>query len=378
MTVWAGCVMGVVFAQQHYTISGSIEGVPDGTVLQLTPMSHEKDQPLGFATVSQGCYTFSGTIAEPICVRLGVKDAYGTDYLMLDDCAISISSSVTKGVAHDGRDSYRWKSKVSNSPLTDSLNVFRAKRNALDSLYYAMRNQYRHLHDRLSVAKGAELEKIRQSDEYGAMEASDGRFMHYTDSVIKQMVVDHRESFWGPLLAVYCFVYFTPEHRALYDQFSDAAKNSFYGRRMHTELWPAGEAGEKIEMFAVKDDSGKSFSFQQLSEGKKYVLIDFWASWCGPCRKEIPNVKRQYALYKDKGFEVVSISIDKNAAAWKKALGEEQLPWPNFLSTEVAAQFHVKAIPAMFLVDAAGTIIAETDDARGEKLSLKLSELFSN
>lgn len=376
MTVWAGCAIGAANAQLQYTITGTIEGVTDGTVLQITPMSHEKDLPLGSSTVSQGRYSFSGTVAEPICVRLGVKDSYGYDYVMLDNRDITISSHVTKSVAHDGRDSYRWKSKVLNSPLTDSLNVFRAKRSALDSLYYAMRSQYRDLHNRLAQAKGDEQAKIRQSDEYKAMEAADSRFIHYTDSVIRQLVLDHRDSFWGPLLAVYCLVYFTPEYRALYNQFSDEAKNSFYGRRMHTELWPAGETGEKIEMFTVKDEAGKAFSFQQLAQGKKYVLIDFWASWCGPCRKEIPNVKRQYALYNDKGFQVVSISIDKNAAAWKKALTEEQLPWPNFLSTEVADQFHVKSIPAMFLVDADGTIIAETDDARGDKLAQKLAELF--
>lgn len=377
MTVWAGCVIGAACAQQHYTITGNIDGVPDGTVLQITPMSHEKDQPLDSATVSQGRYAFSGTVAEPICVRLGVKDAYGTDYVMLDNRVISITSRVTKNVARDGRESYRWQSEVSNSPLTDSLNVFRAKRRSLDSLFQAMRNQYRDLYDRMAQAQGDEREKIRQSDEYKAMEVADGQFMHYTDSVINQMVIDHRDSFWGPLLAVYSLVYFTPQHRELYNQFSDEAKNSFYGRRMHTELWPGGEEGDTIPLFTVSDDEGNAFSFKQLAQGKRHLLIDFWASWCGPCRKEIPNVKRQYELYKDKGFEVVSISIDKNPEAWKKALNEEQLPWPNFRSTEVADLFHVKAIPAMFLVDANGTIIAETDGARGEKLAQKLAELNS-
>ena len=109
------------------------------------------------------------------------------------------------------------------------------------------------------------------------------------------------------------------------------------------------------------------------------MLVDFWASWCGPCRKEIPNVKKQYELYKDKGFEVVSISMDKDEKAWKKALEEEQLPWPNFLDHEgVANLYHVKSIPAMYLLKPDGTIIAEGMDARGEALKKKLAELLGN
>ena len=87
-------------------------------------------------------------------------------------------------------------------------------------------------------------------------------------------------------------------------------------------------------------------------------------------------MKKQYELYKDKGLEVISISIDRNAAQWKKALEEEQLKWPNFLSNEVADLFKVKAVPTMYLVDSKGMILAENDDARGEKLAAKLAELF--
>ena len=87
-------------------------------------------------------------------------------------------------------------------------------------------------------------------------------------------------------------------------------------------------------------------------------------------------MKRQYELYKDKGFEVISISIDRNAAAWKKAVKEEQLQWPNFLSTEVADQFKVKAVPTMLLVDGNGILVAENADARGENLAKKLAEIM--
>ena len=108
------------------------------------------------------------------------------------------------------------------------------------------------------------------------------------------------------------------------------------------------------------------------------MLVDFWASWCGPCRREIPNVKRQYELYKDKGFEVISISIDKSEAAWRKAVEEEKLQWPNFIDkTNVAKTYSVRSIPSMFLIDTATMdIIASGEAARGEQLAKKLAELF--
>lgn len=114
-----------------------------------------------------------------------------------------------------------------------------------------------------------------------------------------------------------------------------------------------------------------------MCKGKKYYLVDFWASWCGPCRKEIPNLKKLYELYKGKGLEIVSVSIDKNETAWKKALAEEKLSWPNGLDRAgIADSYKVKFIPAIFLVDGTtGKCIAE--NIRGTELAAKLAELFS-
>ena len=105
------------------------------------------------------------------------------------------------------------------------------------------------------------------------------------------------------------------------------------------------------------------------------VLVDFWASWCNPCRKEIPNLKKLYTQYADRGFQIVSISIDKKEAEWTKALKEEQLQWPNFLDTEgIADIYKVKFVPTMYLIDAQGVMVGE--NLRGEALANKLAELF--
>ncbi len=361
---------------QRYTVNGIVGGLPDGTVLQLTPMSHEKEAPLGETIVKDGKFQFTGSVKEPICGHVMVKDSYGFCALMLENRVIVINGTVSKGKAWDGVDQYKWNTTILGSPLTDKFNTFTAERAKLDDLYMANQEKFKDVHEKARTLKDEELAAYKKTEEYQALEKADGESFQTADRVLNGLIMDNKDTFWGPLLAYQFMSYFTPNQREQYNQFSDAAKNSWYGKKMKAELWPAGGVGEKIPQFTIKDEAGMAFTFQQLAKGKKYVLLDFWASWCAPCRKEIPNVKKQYELYKDKGFEVVSISIDRNAGQWKKALEEEQLAWPNFLSNEVADQFKVKAVPTMYLVDPQGTIIAENDNARGEKLAAKLVELF--
>ncbi|MEJ2879799.1 TlpA family protein disulfide reductase [Pedobacter sp. GR22-6] len=92
----------------------------------------------------------------------------------------------------------------------------------------------------------------------------------------------------------------------------------------------------------------------------KYVLIDFWASWCGPCRKAIPEIKELYAAYKNKGFDVLSVSVDTDNAAWRKAMDEEQMPWAQVISPDknkTLADFMITGIPTLYLIDREGKII---------------------
>jgi thiol-disulfide isomerase/thioredoxin len=111
----------------------------------------------------------------------------------------------------------------------------------------------------------------------------------------------------------------------------------------------------------------------------KVVLIDFWASWCGPCRKENPNVKANYEKYKSKGFDILGVSLDKDAAAWKNAIKADGLEWRHISDlkgwqSQHAALYSVTSIPQTVLVDKDGKIIAR--NIRGEALGEKLKELF--
>lgn len=110
-----------------------------------------------------------------------------------------------------------------------------------------------------------------------------------------------------------------------------------------------------------------------------YVLIDFWAAWCRPCREENPNVVRMYNQYKEKGFEVFGVSLDRTKEAWVKAIEDDKLTWTHvsdlkYFNSEAAATYQINAIPATYLIGPDGTIIAK--DLRGASLENKLKEIF--
>lgn len=139
------------------------------------------------------------------------------------------------------------------------------------------------------------------------------------------------------------------------------------------------EPGKKAPDFTLNDPDGRPV---KLSDHRgKYLLLDFWASWCGPCRKENPNVVRAWQKYKDKGFDVFGVSLDRKKENWVKAIKDDQLTWTHvsdlqFWNSAAAKLYGVRAIPSNLLLAPDGTIVAK--NLREEELHEKLAELLGN
>ena len=148
---------------------------------------------------------------------------------------------------------------------------------------------------------------------------------------------------------------------------------AFYG-----DLNKPVEIGNKAPDILLENPEGKEIKLSSLKG--QYVLIDFWASWCGPCRRENPNVVRLYHQYKDKGFTVYSVSLDDNLEQWKAAIINDQLAWPHHVSdlmkwnSLVVQLYKFNGIPHTVLLDKNGVIIAK--NLRGLELEQKLQELL--
>lgn len=142
----------------------------------------------------------------------------------------------------------------------------------------------------------------------------------------------------------------------------------------------ATRPGQKFTDFTMQTPDGAKISLSDYAGKGKYVLVDFWASWCGPCCREMPNVVELYNKYKKTGkFEIVGVSLDDEADSWKKALGQYNMTWPQMSDLkgwkcEGSGLYGVNAIPHTVLIDPDGVILER--DLRSEKLAAKLAELI--
>nr|WP_321234140.1 TlpA disulfide reductase family protein [uncultured Psychroserpens sp.] len=179
----------------------------------------------------------------------------------------------------------------------------------------------------------------------------------------------------------------------LYDGLDDAIKTTVFGNKINTKLvsvrrqkeaLSATEIGKPAPKFTAPTPDGKNLALDDAMG--KVTIIDFWAAWCGPCRRENPNVVKVYNKYHDKGLEIIGVSLDGTKRqkdpkdAWTKAIAQDKLTWNhvsnlNYFDDPVARAYNIRSIPATFILDENGTIVAK--NLRGADLEAKIAELLN-
>ncbi len=171
------------------------------------------------------------------------------------------------------------------------------------------------------------------------------------------------------------------EAKEMYDRFDKKTQENYFGKKIKEmlDMMKGTSIGEKAPEFTLPNDKGELISLSSYKG--KVVLVDFWASWCGPCRAENPVVVAAYKQYHPKGLEIIGVSLDESDSKWKEAIKKDGLTWTHLSDlkgweSEAAALYNIQSIPANVLVDADGNIIAK--DLRGEKLLQTLEQVFAN
>lgn len=332
------CLPVFSFAQGSYTIKGNIQGYDNGTPVSFYNQSSQKLEPAG--TIQDDSFTITGTQKEPRLEFLVFDNKPPAIPLFVDHSEMTIT----------GHKDSLSELKVSGSPSHDDFLA-----------YAAMLSPYN---------EWMQPNKIMPKDV--AVAVAD---------LCEKFVVSHKSSAVSPL-AVYQYFEASADGKKalkLLEKLDKKVQNSMLAGSIRQQVSISGGTvlGGTIPDFSQGDVNGKPVSIKDFRG--KYVLIDFWASWCGPCRQENPNVVANYKKYKDKNFTVLGVSLDESKSAWKGAIAQDHLNWTQVSdlkgwNNEVSRMFHISSIPQNFLIDPEGKIIAK--NLRGGALAVKLKELF--
>ncbi len=343
----------------QYTINGTIAGLDSGLVY-LVKSEGGKPIVTDTAKLEAGAFVFKGKAESTQMNYLRINEREYFAQFFLDNSKIKVEAYV---------DSLR-ATKVTGSPTTDVFKSYTDEVMKLNKQLSEYQQQYSQ-----AAAAGNQEEMDRVKIDY---EAASDNMMVFT----KNFVRENSTSVVAPFLAMSQLagrVEYS-ELKELVDGFAPELATSEYVVKLNEILEKEAKTAVGVEApdFTMNDTEGNPLTLSSLRG--KYVLIDFWASWCGPCRGENPNVVAAYNAYKDKGFDILGVSLDRDQDAWVKAIADDQLAWHHvsdlkYWQNEVAQLYGVNSIPHSILLDPEGKIIAK--DLRGEALHAKLAELLN-
>lgn len=355
--------------EKTVTICGQLQDTPDGVEVHLF-VGGEHNRSMDVLTrtkVENGTFSLETTIEEP---RLFIV-------------AFPQTRTYIQVMAAPG-DKIQMTGTLREPEITGSqmhqkfVEKVRQPRQALDKRHIEVANKYRAISDRYGAAYAAKdketMKEIESTEEWKQFKKEEKASFAAFDELLETSVKENADSWWGPFIMLVSTTYLTPDMEELYNSLSDEAKNSHYGQIVKKELF--GISG-KAPAFIAKDRNGKTHTLDEILKDNQYVLVDFWASWCAPCRKFVPTLKELADKYANKGLVVVSISTDKMRDDWLKALDEEQMPWLNLIDESgISEAYGANAIPALYLIGKDGNLLFARQS--GQVVIQKLQEIFAD
>lgn len=344
-----------------FTIHGHIEGIPAGTVYLSYPKG--TTQITDSAKITNGDFVLKGSLTEPVMVVLKTNKSKTQLYFFGDNSAISIK-------AH--KDSLNTAMVSGSMPQNDWKAYLKDYKEVVT---YA--GGYYHKSD--SVNKHFASKPDSAAKQY--LKAENEKLLDLDFAVHKKFFAAHPSSIICAYVVNTHFIpYFQFEQaRKLFELLSPAVHKSYYGRQIEESFAVEKRSGIGAKpTFTMADVNGKPVDLASFHG--KYVLVDFWASWCAPCRRENPNVLANYKKYHDQGFEVLGVSLDSKKEPWLKAIAADGLVWTHVSDLKgwnnaAALEFGVHVVPSNFLLDRDGKVIAK--NIREEALGNKLKSIFN-
>lgn len=341
-----------------YIITGTVEGAADGDTVYLQEATGRNLTKLDTAVISKGTFTFEGT--QDSVVNRYVTCEVNGEPLMIDFFLENgkINIALTKD----------------NDSATGTSN---------NDAYQAIRTQINDISQKMNAIYEAMGDSSLSDEQKEAKQKEGAQLEEEYDKVIKEGVQKNITNPVGIMLFKQSFYEnSTEENDALLKQIPANYQNDELIMKIKevTEKQKATAAGQKFIDFEMLTPDGKPVKLSDYVGKGKVVLVDFWASWCGPCRREMPNIVEAYAKYKGKNFEIVGVSLDQDADKWKDAIKKLNITWPQMSDlkgwqNEGAQLYAVNSIPHTMLVDADGTILAR--GLHGEALQAKLEEVLN-
>lgn len=360
-----------LFAQKpNFIVSGKIGKVQAPAKMYLTYRNGFKNQ-TDSTILKNGSFQFKGTVAGPVQALLRLK------YTANEDPKVSkpdfLQFYIEPGKINILSPDSLKKAKITGSKINNENRVYKEYMKPYDEKLKEMQAFYKSATPEVRKTAEFQAEAEQLSDELSELERS------LSVEYIKQ----HPDS-WLSIIALGKAGGYHPDPKMMEPLFlslSDNVRNTVAGKEYaaNIEKWKTTAIGAIAPDFTQNDPEGQP---KKLSDFRgKYVLVDFWASWCGPCRAENPNVVQVYNKYKEKNFTILGVSLDRENGreVWLKAIESDKLAWNHvsdlkYWQNAVALLYSVRAIPDNFLIDPDGKIIAR--GLRGEDLEKKLIEIY--